>query len=74
MAIFKLQRPMSSDLPNPPWLAYSEHRRNTRMIAADQVPAHVKKAMGDAPKAYFEAEMHPLGGINFKNRVEDQPW
>lgn len=51
-------------------LVYGEGRS---MVAQMELPKHVRKALGDDPKGYFEAT-RSNGQWVIGKRVEDQPW
>lgn len=75
MTIVKVQQPLSSSHPNPPWLVYAEGRKDMRWVAATLVPGAVKDAMGEDPKGYFEATLaNPQAEWEIGERVEDQDW
>jgi hypothetical protein len=67
--IVKVQRPLSSNIPNPPMLVYNEER--TLMESMNN--PDIRRAMGDEPKQYWW--VHLRGGtLYFLRPAPEQEW
>jgi hypothetical protein len=73
--IVKVQRPLSSNAEHTADLPYLVYDKDRLHYAPQQVAAEIKREIGTAPKAYFEAEWD-AGTVMWKigKRVKDQNW
>jgi hypothetical protein len=71
--LLKVQRPLESNEPNPPFLVYAQGRRFMTHVRTSEMPADVIAALGADLKGYFEAEREG-GQWRFGRRVADQGW
>jgi hypothetical protein len=70
--ILKLQRPISSNEPNPRWLAYDKtHSFETFFYPAPKTAALFKQ---DDAKIYVEAKPLTEGAFEVIKRVPEQDW
>jgi hypothetical protein len=72
--IVKVQQPLSSNVGDAPWLIYDQGKKKVEQRAVALVDPAVKTALGDDPKAYFEAEWSTEEGWKIGDRVLDQKW
>lgn len=75
--IVKLQRPLSTNEPDVPWLLYGEGRTNHVLIPDSMVPQEVKDAMGDRAKRYYYGRLvdGPAGKVwQLEGIAPDQDW
>jgi hypothetical protein len=57
--LVKVQRPLSTNDPEAPWLLYGKGRANTAMIPQRLVPDAIKQAMNGQAKAFFWGSLEP---------------
>lgn len=69
--IVKVQRPLHTTDPNNPWLMYDLNRKYQIEVPDKNIPQHVKEAMGNDYKAYFNGEWSSLIGWSLFDRVSD---
>ena len=75
--IVKLQRPLSSNEPDVPWLIYGKGRTNMATIPDSMIPAEVRAAMGDKAKRYYYGRLvdGPTGKLwQLEGIAPDQDW
>jgi hypothetical protein len=72
--VVKVQKPLSSNNDDPPWLIYDQGKKKVEERAAALIDRTVKAAMGNDPKGYFEAEWSAEEGWKIGDRVLDQQW
>lgn len=72
--IVKLQRPLASNRANPPWLIYDRDHSFQVLVAAERLPAHVLKAMGDRNVGYFEVAARNGQVTQWGRMMTDQHW
>jgi hypothetical protein len=72
--VVKVQKPLSSNNADPPWLIYDQGKKKVESRAAALIGREVKAATGNDPKAYFEAEWSAEEGWKIGDRVLDQKW
>ncbi len=70
--IVKVQRPVFTTDPMSPWLMYDREKKHMVEVPGAVIPAHVKEAMGDDPKAYFVGAWSSVVGWGLSERVSDQ--
>ena len=71
--LLKVQRPLSSNMPDAPFLLYAQGRRFMTYIPTSKMPADVIAALGGDAKGYFEAHLEG-DQWRFDQRVDDQEW
>jgi hypothetical protein len=73
--IVKVQRPLSSNTDHTADLPYLVYDKARLHYAPQEVAAEIKREIGAAPKAYFEAQWD-TAELTWKigNRVKDQDW
>lgn len=71
MTIVKVQVALAS--PGAPWMIYANGRVRMQMLPDRDVPAELRRAMGDDKKGYFAA-VWKRGSWQIGERVPDQDW
>ena len=72
--IVKVEKPLSSNNDDPPWLIYDQGKKKVESRAPALIGRDVKTAIGNDPKGYFEAEWSAEEGWKIGDRVIDQKW
>lgn len=72
--ILKIQRPLSSNVADPPWFVYSEDREVEAHIPAAKVGDGLRLMMGNAPKIYVDGEIAADGNLVIERQVADRNW
>lgn len=75
--IVKIQRPVTSNDADMPWLIYNERQTYHVMIADADIPAEVKRAMRGDFKAYFNATFvnaRVSDALEINERIAAQDW
>jgi hypothetical protein len=70
----KVQRPISTNDPDEPWLIYDKARKHQTNVPARLIPAHVREAMGGDFKAFFTGAWSSIVGWGLSSRVKDPGW
>lgn len=68
--IVKIQRPLESNIPDPPVLIYDEEKHFKILVPFTE---KLREALGDKDKAYWEVEMHKEG-FRLIREVPGQTW
>lgn len=71
--ILKVQKPLSSNMPDAPYLVYAAGKRFMTHVPRADIPDAVIAALGDDPKGYFKATLKNEEWI-LGERVADQDW
>jgi hypothetical protein len=70
--VVKIQRPLSD--PAGPWMIYDQGRSFVGLLAADDVPRGLRRAMRSDCRAFFLAELSPGAAPVVLGRVPDEDW
>lgn len=72
--IVKVQVPLVTSDQEVPWLIYDREQKHVTQVPDSIIPSHVKLAMGDDLKGYFQGSWSSVVGWGLGSRVEDQSW
>ena len=71
--IVKVQRPLSSNQPDPGWLIYDRNRKHMEECPEGDVPKHVRDALSKDLKGYFQASWS-AAGWDLGVKAPDEDW